>query len=200
MTTRTGTRKIILFVMISLDGFIEDTGQEIDWHNADAEFNTFAEEQLNAIDTIIFGRKTYELMANYWPTAEALEEDTVISGLMNARQKIVFSTTMTKAGWHNTLLIKNNVLTEVEKIKGLQGKDLIIFGSADLASTFQQLGLIDEYRIMVNPVVLGKGTPLFKQSNERLHLRLIRTERFNSGNVLLCYEPAGSKKQQTADK
>ena len=182
-------RKIILCNMMTLDGYFEGLDQNIDWHQVDEEFNSFSEDQINNVDAILFGRKTYDLMESYWTTAEALTNDPIIANLMNAKAKIVFSRTMTKAGWNNTWLIKDNILSEIEELKRKPGKDLIIFGSANLASTFMQLDLIDEYRIVINPVILGQGNPLFKTSTEPLNLKLIKTKTFNSGNVLLYYEP-----------
>lgn len=179
--------------MMSLDGFFEGAGHSIDWHNVDTEFNEFADEQLNSVDTLIFGRITYELMLSYWTSPEALTNDPVIANQMNSKLKIVFSRTMTKAGWKNTRLINENIQEEFEKLKQLPGKDLIIFGSANLASTLQQLDLIDEYRIIVNPIILGKGTPLFKHTSELFNLKLIMSKTFNSGNVLLYYEPKRDK-------
>ena len=182
-------RKIILCNMMTLDGYFEGLDQNIDWHQVDEEFNSFSEDQINSVDAILFGRKTYDLMESYWTTPEALTNDPIIANLMNAKTKIVFSRTMTKAGWNNTRLIKDNILSEIKEIKRKPGKDLIIFGSANLASTFRELDLIDEYRIVINPVILGQGNPLFKTSTEQLNLNLIKTKTFNSGNVLLYYEP-----------
>lgn len=187
-------RKIIVCNMMSLDGFFEGAGHTIDWHNVDAEFNEFAENQLNSVDTILFGRKTYELMASYWTSSEALTTDPIIANQMNSKPKIVFSKTMTNARWKNTRLIKENIQPEIEKLKQQPGKDLILFGSADLAATFRQLDLIDEYRIILHPIVLAQGTPLFRQNPEQLHLKLTRTKTFKSGNVLLYYEPKREKK------
>ena len=175
--------------MMTLDGYFEGVDQRIDWHHVDEEFNNFSEDQINNVDAILFGRKTFELMASYWTTSEALSNDPIIANLMNSKDKIVFSRTMTKAGWNNTWLIKDNILSEIEELKRKPGKDLIIFGSANLASTFMQLDLIDEYRIVINPVILGQGNPLFKTSTEQLNLKLIKMKTFNSGNVLLYYEP-----------
>jgi len=175
--------------MMTLDGYFEGVDQRIDWHHVDEEFNNFSEDQINNVDAILFGRKTFELMASYWTTSEALSNDPIIANLMNSKDKIVFSRTMTKAGWNNTWLIKDNILSEIEELKRKPGKDLIIFGSANLASTFMQLDLIDEYRIVINPVILGQGNPLFKTSTEPLNLKVIKTKTFNSGNVLLYYEP-----------
>lgn len=192
-------RKIILFSMMTLDGFFEGVNHNLDWHHVDAEFNDFAKEQLNAVDAIIFGRKTYDLMASYWTTSDAITHEPVIANQMNAKAKIVFSKTMSKAIWNNTKLIKDNVLLEIEKIKLLPGKDLILFGSATLASTFRELDLIDEYRIMINPIILAQGNPLFKKTSEQLPLKLIKTKTFKSGNVLLYYEPNRDNKHPTAN-
>jgi len=110
-------RKIILCNMMSLDGFFEGANHTIDWHNVDPEFNAFADDQINSVDAIIFGRKTYELMASYWTTSEALTNDPIIANQMNAKPKIVFSRTMTSAEWKNTRLIKENIQVEIEKLK-----------------------------------------------------------------------------------
>ena len=182
-------RKVILFNMVTLDGFFEGPNGEIDWHNADEEFNEFAVDQVNAADGLIFGRVTYELMASYWPTPAAQADDPIVEKKMNTMPKIVFSRTLDKVEWNNTRLVKGDAVKEISQLKQEPGKDLLIFGSADLASNLTNLGLIDEYRIMVNPVVLGKGKPLFKDIKGKLNLRLLRTRNFSNGNVLLYYEP-----------
>jgi dihydrofolate reductase len=182
-------RKVILFMMVTLDGFFEGPNGEIDWHNVDQEFNKFAIEQMDSVDILLFGRKTYELMASYWPTPAATTDDPIVADKMNRLPKIVFSKTLSSVEWQNTRLVKENVAEEVAKLKHQPGKDLIIFGSSDLAVTFIQHGLLDEFRIMVNPVVLGNGKPLFKGIKDRLNLKLLKTKTFRSGNVLLYYEP-----------
>ena len=182
-------RKLFAFNMITLDGFFEGPNQDIDWHNVDDEFNQFAIEQTGSVDTILFGRKTYELMENYWPTESALRDNPAIAGLMNKVPKIVFSRTLQKAEWNNTRLIKDNIGEEILKLKAQPGRELAVFGSADLLSTLIKLDLVDEHRIIVNPVVLGNGTPLFKDVKDRLNLKLVRSRIFDSGNVLLYYQP-----------
>jgi len=182
-------RKVILFNMVTLDGFFEGPNGEIDWHNADEEFNEFAVDQVKSADGLIFGRVTYELMASYWPTPAAQADDPIVAEKMNTMPKIVFSRTLKTVEWNNTRLVKGDTVKEISELKQQPGKDLLIFGSADLASTLTNLGLIDEYRIMVNPVVLGKGKPLFKDIKGKLNLRLLRTRNFSNGNVLLYYEP-----------
>jgi dihydrofolate reductase len=184
-------RKVIFFMFTSLDGFFEGPGRDISWHHVDEQFNEFAIEQLNSADTLLFGRVTYEMMASYWPTSAAKTDDPVVAAKMNDLPKIVFSKTLSTLDWQNTRLIKNNFLEEMLKLKQQPGKNLIIFGSSDLAVTFMENGLIDEYRVMVNPVVLGAGKTLFKGINGRRDLKLLKTKLFDSGNVLFYYEPDG---------
>jgi dihydrofolate reductase len=181
-------RKLFAFNMVSLDGFFEGPNHDINWHLVDDEFNQFAVEQTSTVDTILFGRVTYELMASYWPTSAALANDPIVADLMNRLPKIVFSKTLQKVGWNNTRLVKNNIEEEITALKQQPGKDLAIFGSANLLSTLNRMGLIDEYRIMVNPIVLGRGTPLFQRINDPLNLILLKTRTFRSGNVLLYYQ------------
>lgn len=181
-------------MLITLDGFFEGPNRELDWHNVDDKFNEYAIGLLNNVDVLLFGRVTYQLMAGYWPTPAATANDPVIADRMNNLPKIVFSRTLEKAEWQNTRLIKGNIAEEISKLKQQPGKDMAMFGSSDLALTFIQLGLIDEYRIIVNPVVLGNGKHLFKGIKDRLNLKLIKTKTFSSGNVLLCYEPVREKK------
>lgn len=182
-------RKLFAFNMVSLDSFFEGPNQDISWHNVDDEFNQFAIEQTSTVDTILFGRRTYDGMASYWPTDAAIKDDPIVAGLMNSLPKIVFSRTLQKADWNNTRLIKGNIAEEILKLKGQPGKEIAVFGSADLLSTLIQLDLIDEHRIIVNPVVLGSGTPLFKNMKHRLNLKLMQSRTFDSGNLLLYYQP-----------
>lgn len=179
-----------MFNLVTLDGYFEGPNREIDWHNVDDEFNEFAIEQLNTTDLLLFGRVTYELMASYWPTETAVKNDPIVAGKMNSLPKIVFSNMLSSVEWNNTRLVKENITEEILKLKQQPGKDIFIFGSSDLSLTFIKHGLIDEYRIIVNPVVLGSGKPLFKGIDSRLNLKLIKTRTFKSGNVLLYYEPA----------
>jgi dihydrofolate reductase len=179
--------KIILFNLVTLDGYFEADNADISWHNVDEEFNEFAIAQMKTADTLLFGRKTYDLMQSYWRTEEAIKTDPVIAALMNSFNKIVFSKSLKKVNWNNTHLINENLLHEVRKIKNKPGKDVFIFGSADLSATLIEHHLIDEFRIMINPVILGKGTPLFKNVRKKINLQLLKTKVFGNGNVLLNY-------------
>ena len=183
-------RKILFFMLTSVDGFFEGPNHDIDWHHVDEEFNDFANDQLASTDLLLFGRVTYEMMASYWPTAEARANDPQVAGAMNALPKIVVSTTLDKAEWENTRLIKDNVAEEVGKLKQQAGKDMIVMGSSGLAVSLAEMGLVDEFRIMVNPVVLGEGKPVFSGIHGQLKLKLLKARTFGNGNVLLYYAPA----------
>jgi dihydrofolate reductase len=187
-------RKVFAFDLVTLDGYFEGPNRDISWHNVDAEFNDYAIELLNSVDLLLFGRVTYELMARYWPTPEVMKNDPIVAERMNNLWKVVFSRTLEKVEWHNTRLVKENIEEELQKMKKQSGKDMALLGSGNIVSGLAQRGLIDEYRIMVNPVVLGDGRPLFKGIRERLKLKLTKTETFRNGNVLLYYQPTGKEK------
>lgn len=174
--------------MVSLDGFFEGPDKELDWHIVDSEFNQYSREFLDSVDTLLFGRVTYELMAGYWPSEHAVKNDALIATPMNSLKKLVASRSLKQADWNNTEIIGSNVENEIRKLKQQPGKDIAIFGSSDLAVTLIKNGLIDEYRITVSPVVLGGGKRLFEGLNERLRLQLIDTKVFHSGNVVLYYQ------------
>ncbi|MBI5035522.1 MAG: dihydrofolate reductase [Chloroflexi bacterium] len=183
-------RKLYAFNMVTLDAFFEGPNQDISWHNVDDEFNEFAIDQLKSTDTLVFGRVTYQMMASYWPTSDAIKNDPMVAGYMNRTPKIVVSRTLRNTDWNNTRLVKDYVAEEIAQLKQQPGKDIAVFGSANLLSTLIPLGLVDEHRIMINPVILGKGTPLFKNSKDKLDFKLVKTHTFGNGNVLLYYQPA----------
>ena len=187
-------RKVILSNMVTLDGFFEGPNKELDWHIVDEEFNQYANDLLSNVDALLFGRVTYQLMADYWPAAatnpSTSKSDLEIADKMNNLPKIVFSKTLQEVKWNNSRLVKENIAEEISKMKQQPGKDMVIFGSGSIVSTFMQHGLIDEYRIIVNPVVLGNGKPLFKGINDKQNLKLLKTKVFGSGIVILFYEPA----------
>jgi dihydrofolate reductase len=184
-------RKLFSFNLMTLDGFFEGPQQDIGWHNVDAEFNEFAIAQLDTIGLVLFGRITYQGMASFWPTPFALENDPVVAGLMNNISKVVVSRTLDKADWNNTHLIKDNVAAEIATLKQQPGKELAIFGSANLTASLMRMGLVDELRIMINPVILGQGTALFKGIHDKVDLKLSNTRVFRNGNVMLYYQVAG---------
>jgi dihydrofolate reductase len=186
-------RKIILSNMVTLDGYFEGPNQSIDWHHVDADFFETANVLLDSVDTHLFGRVTYQGMESYWTTEQAMKDDPVITAKMNDTAKIVFSRTLAKADWKNTRLIKDNVAEEVMTLKRGPGKDMVMFGSSNLAASFLDMGLMDEVRLYLNPVALGDGTPLFKGLKNRAEFKLLNTQAFKNGNVLLIYQPLKTK-------
>ena len=182
-------RKIIFQMMVSLDGYFEGPHKELDWHRVDGEFNDYASDLLDSVDTLLFGRVTYELMAGYWPTPSALTNDPVIAAKMNSWPKVVFSRTLAAATWTNTRLIRDHAAEEIARLKQQPGRDMAIFGSSDLTVSLVPYGLVDEYRIFINPVVLGGGKPLLHGLQERLDVHLIWSRVLKSGLILACYKP-----------
>jgi len=178
-------RKIIVSNYVSLDGYFAGPNGEIDWFVWDEETAEYSKELAESIDTILFGRVTYELMASYWPTVTT--EDPMITEYMNRSVKIVFSRTLERADWKNTRLIKAMNKEEILDLKKQPGKDMVIYGSGSIVSALAQWGFIDDYRLFVNPVVLGSGKPMFKGLNERLKLKLCDIKTFHCGVVLLQY-------------
>jgi dihydrofolate reductase len=183
-------RQILAFIVVTVDGYYEGPNGEFDWPVVDEEFNQFGLQQLDEVDTLLFGRRTYELMASYWPTPAAAEDDPRVAAKMNGLPKLVVSRTLQKAEWADTRIISDDVAGELAKLKQQPGKDIAIFGSSDLTVNLLRLGLVDELRLMVSPVVLGDGKSLFRTADERIGLRLSATRAFRSGNVLLSYRPA----------
>jgi len=186
-------RKIIAFDLVTVDGFFAGPKGEIDWHNYDDEMGTYSLEQMKSLSALIFGRTTYEMMASYWPTPDGVKSEPVVAGIMNSIPKTVFSETLqeVKDGqlWKNVRIFREIKPEEIIKMKEQEGGDIAIFGSGTIVQQFTNLGLIDEYRLVVNPLILGNGKPLFKDIKNKPKLKLVNTRVFRNGNVLLCYEP-----------
>jgi len=180
-------RKLIVFNLMTLDGYYTGQDGDISWHNVDEEFQEVAKEASNSGNTLLFGRVTYELMVGYWPTPEAIKNDPIVAKGMNSATKIVFSRTLDNVDWNNTRLVKTDMLSEVRKLKEESGKDLTVLGSGSIVSQLAQERLIDEYQILLNPVVIGKGKTMFEGVKDRFSLKLTRTRVFGNGNVLLSY-------------
>jgi dihydrofolate reductase len=180
-------KKLFWQMSVTLDGFMEGPNRELT-HTAefaDPDFDRYASEMLQSIDGMLLGRVTYELFAGYWPSATGPDADR-----MNQLSKTVFSRTLKKLDWNNSRLAAGSVAEEVTRLKRQPGKDLALFGSASLAATLIQLGLIDEYRVLVTPVILGVGTPMFKDIESTFNLKFLKATTWSSGTVALWYEPA----------
>lgn len=187
-------RKLIFQILVSVDGFFEGPGKEIDWHNVDAEFDKYALDLISRVDLMLFGRVTYELMAGYWPTKQARTEDPLVAAAMNKSEKIVFSSTLKQVDWEHTRLVKTNAADEVRRLKSLPGKEIVIFGSSDLAASLIENDLIDEMHIIVNPILIGDGKQLLKGIDHRISLELSSVRTFMNGNVLMVYQPVRKEK------
>jgi dihydrofolate reductase len=185
--------KIITFTILSVDGYFAGPNGEIDWFKGnDEEDKQFSREQANPSATLIFGRTTYEMMAGYWPTHDAIKNDPVTAGVMNGAPKIVFSKTLksVKDGpvWKNVKIFNEIKREEIVKLKDQGRGDFAILGSGSIVQQFANLGLIDEYGLLVNPVILGAGKYLFRDVN-RMNLKLLGIRTFRNGKVFLKYKP-----------
>lgn len=180
-------KKLIMWNMITLDGYFEGSKKwDIAWHEYvwGDELEKFSIEQFRDIGMLVFGRVTYEGMASYWSTASG-----ETARLMNSIPKVVFSRTLKGADWNNTRLVKDNAVEEIPKLKREPGKDIYIFGSANLSASLMEHGLIDEYRLGLNPILLGKGNPLFKPGQDETKMKLVEARPMKSGVVILRYQP-----------
>lgn len=184
-------RKLYTYLMASLDGFHEGPGGagDLGWHHTDEEFVEFALNQLNDASVLLFGRATYQLMASFWTSEQALAADPLTAARMNELPKVVFSTTLEKAEWANTELVTGDVAGRIAELKQGEGGELAVFGSARLTASLLDQGLLDELRVMVNPVALGRGTSVLGGLTRPVELELRQTRVFASGNVLLTYRP-----------
>ncbi|HYY48209.1 MAG TPA: dihydrofolate reductase family protein [Thermoplasmata archaeon] len=176
--------------LLTLDGYFEGRKNwDIDFHNTvwGEELERLSIQQSKDIGALLFGRVTYQGMASFWP-----KEKGEIADFMNSVPKVVFSRTMQKAEWNNSRLVRGNAEEEVSKMKRQPGKDLFVFGSANLSAALTRAGLIDEYRLCLAPVVLGGGAPLFKDNPAPLRLKLVEARPLKSGGVVLRYKREGA--------
>lgn len=182
-------RRIIVWMSISLDGFIEGPDRELDWHRVDEELHQHFNDELRTEGGFLDGRRTYELMATFWPTADqdptASGATREFAGIWRDMPKVVYSRTLAHADW-NATVVREVVPEEVRALTAQPGGGLVV-GGADLASAFRRHGLVDEYQIYLHPVALGRGKPLFPPSDPPVDLRLVESRPFGNGVVLLRY-------------
>ncbi|WP_248924967.1 dihydrofolate reductase family protein [Paenibacillus hamazuiensis] len=181
-------RKIILDLAVTLDGFIEGRNGEVDWCIMDSEMGFI--DFLKQIDIIFYGRKSYDLWGQFTPEIEQTDNDKELWELFHSKEKYVFSRTQ-KGTDNQAIFINDNILEEVNKLKNKPGKDIWLYGGANLITTFIHLGLVDEFRLSVHPVILGEGKPLFIDIKQRLNLKMVHTRTFSSGVVQLIYHLNG---------
>lgn len=182
-------RKLVMEMNVSLDGF---ANHEV--AIADDELHKFACNELDKIDLLLFGRVTYQLMESYWPIVhedpQATKSEIEFADKFNALPKIVFSQTLQKADWYNSKIIRTNAVEEIIKLKKMPGKNLSV-GGISISQELMKHGLIDEYLILIQPVIWGKGKRLFENLEKRNSLKLVETKTFNSGVVVLRYSSGG---------
>ena len=183
-------RKIFHFVHQSVDGYIEGPNGEFDWPEMGPELSAYSEELHGQIDTILYGRLVWDMMAAFWPEAESISDHPhtiAYAPIWRAIPKLVVSNTLREAPW-NTRVISGNVVEQVAALKQQPGKDIVLMGGARLAAGLAREGLIDERRIVVHPVLLGGGRPVFDEEKGRTTLSLVETRTFDSRSVMLRYQ------------
>ena len=177
------------FTFITLNGFLKGENEDTSWHNHNGEAAQFANEASGSGNTLLFGRKTYEMMAGFWPTPMANQLFPVVAENMNKSQKIVCSNTLQHAGWQNTRIVNGNIIEEVKQLKQQSEKGITILGSGSLIAQLTDAGLIDHYLVMLDPIAIGRGTSIFDGIQQSLSLQLISNRVFQKdGIVLLNYQ------------
>jgi len=188
-------RKLSVFDQVSLDGYFADANGEMNFArkgDRDPEWDAFVSGNASGGGTLLFGRVTYQMMAGFWSTPFAAETMPVVAERMNALSKVVFSRTLREAAWNNTKLVNGDLAGEVRRLKHEAGGDLTILGSGSIVARLTQDGLIDEYTIVVVPIVLGSGRSLFEGVARNVPMKLVASRVFNNGNVVLTYVPTGA--------
>lgn len=183
-------RKLTVFDNVSLDGYFTDAKGDMSWaHNNDPEWNAFAAENASGGGALLLGRVTYDMMASFWPTPEAMQTMPAVAKGMNGMPKLVVSRTLREPAWSNTTVVSGDLPASVRKMKQQSGPDIAILGSGSIVSQLAQAGLIDEFQIVVHPIALGAGRTLFEGVKNRIRLKRTTSRTFGNGNVLACYEP-----------
>ena len=185
-------RTLAVFSHVSLDGYFVDANGDMSWAKAaaaDPEWTAFVAENASGSGALLFGRITYEMMARFWPTPMAIEMMPAVAAGMNRMPKYVFSRTLHEVTWSNSTLVKGDLAAAVRELKERSGPDLVILGSGSLVAQLAPAGLIDEYQVVVNPIVLGRGRTMFDGVTKTLPLTLTGARAFRNGNVLLTYTP-----------
>lgn len=184
-------RKLLVFNQVSLDGYIADSRGDMSWaHKDDAEWREYVANNASGDSDMLFGRVTYEHMASFWPTSLAMQTMPIVAKRMNEASKVVFSRTLDRATWQNTRLLKSDPAESVRDLKRKPGPALLLMGSGSIVAQLAQHGLVDEYQLVVNPIVLGSGKSMFQGVTNGFGLRLNDTRRFTNGNVVLSYSLA----------
>ena len=186
-------KKIIAVEWLSLDGYFSDSKNGTDWFVSDEETWKYLLKLFTNFDTILLGQVTYDMFAAYWPKPNPSDPNPQeLIDFMNNSRKVVFSKSLKKVDWNNSVVMKDIVPEEINKMKKESGKDIVIFGSGSIVSQLTKFGLIDEYQFLVNPVFLGTGKTIFKKEEAKSKLKFLDAKKFECGNIMLHYE-AGKK-------
>jgi len=182
-------RKLMMFNHVSLDGYFTDGNGDMSWaHSQDAEWQAFTNENAGGEAEFLFGRRTYQMMASFWPTPRAQQTMPAVAKAMNETRKTVFSRTLTEATWQNSRLVKGDLSAEVRRMKAETGPGILIMGSGEIVAQLTGAGLIDEYQVVTVPLVIGRGRSLFEGVMTRPRLKLTQSKAFANGNVVSWYE------------
>lgn len=185
-------RKVIVSNLISLDGYLAAPDGDLSWFAVGPDFFVYVNKMMPTLGMLLFGRVTYEMMSGYWPKPDNTKgNDPLVTDAMNELPKLVASRTLKKAGWGrwDNVTVTADPVQAVRELKAMPGKDMAIYGSGGLVSSLADAGLIDEYRIMMNPVILGGGIPMFRGMHKRVPLQLVKSEVFDKKMVMLTYHP-----------
>jgi dihydrofolate reductase len=183
-------RKLAVFNSITLDGYFTGVNGDMSWaHKSDPEWNAFVQGNAKGASEMLFGRVTYDMMAGWWPTPRVIEMAPAVAQAMNSAPKVVFSRTLDQASWNNTRLVKSDIAEAVRKLKAEPGPEMVIMGSGTIVSQLAEAGLIDEFQVVVNPIVLGEGKSMFEGVRKKLALKRTQARTFENGCVVLWYEP-----------
>ena len=182
--------KLSVFIFMSLDGYYKGLNEDISWHKQNAADEEFAASNLAANNVLIFGRRTYEMMASFWPTPMAIQQMPKVAEGMNRADKVVFSRTLNMVDWEGTTLIKDDLNSSIRRLKAESDRDLTILGSGELTTQLAAAGLIDRFDFMIDPLAIGNGTSVFKGLNDILELRLLSSKALDNGALSLTYQPA----------
>jgi|SRR4051812_22699118 len=181
--------KLTSFTFISLNGFFKGQNEDTSWHSHSGEAAEYSNTASSSDNILLFGRKTYEMMAGFWPTDQAAEMFPIVAKNMNKAHKIVCSNSLKKANWKGTTIMKGDIIEQVKQLKLNSNKDITILGSGSLLTQFSDAGLIDQYTLMLDPIALTAGTTIFDGLQQHLQLKLVSTHVFKKdGIVLLNYE------------
>lgn len=182
-------KKIIAIEWLSLDGYFSDSNNGTDWFVYDEETGKYLLKLFASFDTIVLGQVTYKMFADYWPKPNPSDPNPKeLIDFMNTSRKIVFSKSLKKVDWNNSVVMEDIIPEEINKIKKGTGKDVVIFGSGSVVSQLTKLRLIDEYKFLINPIFLGNGKTIFKNEEAKSKLKLLDIKKFECGNMMLHYQ------------